>query len=96
MCIIKTAELIACIITVGYNFYSTNVLLCEHGKNSSPFLLERFSMGQFGATSILEIVIRLTQYNSGDRVGPLVSQDSYKKCSWPVLCRVFTRRIEYH
>ena len=47
-------------------------------ENSSPFLLERFSIGQFGATSILEKVTRLTQYNSGGRVGPLVSQNSYK------------------
>ena len=29
-------------------------------------------------TKLLEIVIRLTQYNSGGRVGPLVSQNSYK------------------
>ena len=79
VCIIKTTELIACIITtVGCNFYSASVLLWEHGKKSSPFLLERFSIGQFSATSILEIVIRLTQYNSGDHVDPLVSHDSYK------------------
>ena len=47
-------------------------------QNSSPFLLERFSIAQFGATSILDIVIKLTQYNSGGRVAPLVSQNSYK------------------
>ena len=29
-------------------------------------------------TKLLEIVIRLTQYNSGGRIGPLVSQNSYK------------------
>ena len=29
-------------------------------------------------TKLLEIVIRLTQYNSGGRVGPLISQNSYK------------------